>query len=120
MTPLRTPEQDFNRKSAAELRTRRIPAGDNGPGITLALGGGFDRGFAHLGVLEVLEQEEIPVSAVVGTSIGALLGAAYADGISRRDLCDLGRRVRVREFLRFHHSGQGAQRKDYLGQFVQE
>ncbi len=120
MTALRTPEQNFNRKSAAELRTRRIPDGDIGPGITLALGGGFSRGFAHLGVLEVLEQEEIPVSAIVGTSIGALLGAAYADGISLRDLCDLGRRVRVRDFLRFHHSGPGVNRKDCLGKFVQE
>ena len=120
MTALRNPEPNFKSQSAPELRTRRIPARDSGPGITLALGGGFSRGFAHLGVLEVLEQEQIPVSAIVGTSIGALLGAAYADGISLRDLCDLGRRVRVRDFLRFHHSGQGSQRKDCLGQFVQE
>jgi len=84
------------------------------------LGGGFSRGFAHLGVLEVLEQERIPVSAIVGTSIGALLGAAYADGISLHDLCDLGRRVRVRDFLRFHQSEQGERRKDRIGQFVQE
>jgi NTE family protein len=119
MTALRDPEPNFNRP-AAELRTRRMPVGDSGSGIALALGGGFSRGFAHLGVLEVLEQEQIPVSAIVGTSIGALLGAAYADGISVRDLCDLGRRVRVRDFLRFHQSEQGAQRKDCIGQFVQE
>lgn len=119
MTALRDPEPNFNRP-AAELRTRRMPVGDSGSGIALALGGGFSRGFAHLGVLEVLEQEQIPVSAIIGTSIGALLGAAYADGISVRDLCDLGRRVRVRDFLRFHQSEQGAQRKDCIGQFVQE
>ena len=121
MTALRGPEPDFNRQSvAAELRTRRVSAGDSGAGIALALGGGFSRGFAHLGVLEVLEQEQIPVSAIVGTSIGALLGAAYADGISLRDLCDLGRRVRVRDFLRFQQAEQGAQRKDRISQFVQE
>jgi NTE family protein len=93
-----------------------------GAGITLALGGGFSRGFAHLGVLEVLQQEQIPISAIVGTSIGALLGAAYADGISLLDLCDLGRRVRVRDFLRFRPSKESAQgqRKDCIGQFVQE
>ena len=90
MTALRGPEQDFNRQSAAELQSSTIPASYEGSGIALALGGGFSRGFAHLGVLEVLEQEHIPVSAIVGTSIGALLGAAYADGISLRDLCDLG------------------------------
>src|ERR1700687_3008778 len=122
MTALSGPQPNFNRQSAAELRTRRIPAVDTGSGIALALGGGFSRGFAHLGVLEVLEQEQIPISAIVGTSIGGLLGAAYADGISLGDLCDLGRRVRVRDFLRFHRSEQGAhgQRKDYIGQFVQE
>ena len=120
MTALRGPEQEFNRQSAAELQTRHVPAGYEGTGIALALGGGFSRGFAHLGVLEVLEQERIPVSAIVGTSIGALLGAAYADGISLRDLCDLGRRVRVRDFLRFHQSEQGERRKDRIGQFVKE
>ncbi len=122
MTAPRVPEQNFNRQPDAELRTRRIPAGDGGSGIALALGGGFSRGFAHLGVLEVLEQEQIPVSVIVGTSIGALLGAAYADGISLRDLCDLGRRVRVRDFLRFHQSDpeRVAQKKDCICQFVQE
>jgi NTE family protein len=93
---------------------------ENGSGIALALGGGFSRGFAHLGVLQVLEQEQIPISIIVGTSVGGLLGAAYADGISLGDLCDLGRRVRVRDFLRFHQSGQGGKRKDCIGKFVEE
>ena len=99
-----------------------MACGESGSGIALALGGGFSRGFAHLGVLEVLEEEQLPVSVIVGTSIGALLGAAYADGISVRDLCDLGKRVRIRDFLRFHHADaeQGAKRKDCIGQFVQE
>jgi NTE family protein len=120
MTALRGPEQIFNLPSAMELQMRKMPAGFEGTGVALALGGGFSRGFAHLGVLQVLEQERIPVSAIVGTSIGALLGAAFADGISLRDLCDLGRRVRVRDFLRFHHPEQGVQRKDRIGQFVRE
>ena len=120
MTAFCDPEPPFKRQPAAGLRTRRVSAEDRGAGIVLALGGGFSRGFAHLGVLEVLQQEQVPVDAIVGTSIGALLGAAYADGISVRDLCDLGRHVRVRDFLRFHQSEQGAQRKDRIGQFVQE
>jgi NTE family protein len=122
MTALRDPEPNFNLQSGGALRTRRRPARDAGSGIALALGGGFSRGFAHLGVLEVLEQEQLPISAIVGTSIGALLGAAYADGISLRDLCDLGRRVRVRDFLRFRPSEAGVQlpSKDCIGQFVRE
>jgi NTE family protein len=122
MAAFRGPEPNVDRQPAAGPQTRGLRAGYEDAGIALALGGGFSRGFAHLGVLEVLEQARIPVSAIVGTSIGGLLGAAYADGISLRDLCDLGRRVRVRDFLRFHQSEQGAQkqRKDCIGQFVQD
>ena len=90
------------------------------PGVVLALGGGFARGFAHLGVLEVLEQERIPISAIAGTSIGSLLGAAYADGIPVRQLCDLGRQVRIRDFVRFRKSSQAPQCNDRIGQFVQQ
>jgi len=49
--------------------------------IGLALGGGGARGLAHIGVLEVLEREEIPIDMIAGTSAGALVGAAYAQGI---------------------------------------
>ena len=120
MTAFRDSQRNSNRDSSARKRTRRTPGANGKPGIALALGGGFSRGFAHLGVLEVLEREHIPISLIVGTSIGALLGAAYADGISVHDLCDLGRHVRLRDFLRFHQSEQGARRKDRIGQFVQE
>ena len=49
------------------------------PRVGIALGGGGARGFAEIGVLRVLEQERIPVAAVAGTSVGALVGALYAD-----------------------------------------
>jgi len=52
------------------------------PGVVLALGGGGARGIAHIGVLEVLAREKIPVRAVVGTSIGAEIGAFLAVGTS--------------------------------------
>jgi NTE family protein len=48
------------------------------PKIGLALGGGAARGFAHIGVIRVLEQERIPIDMVVGTSVGSLIGAIYA------------------------------------------
>ncbi len=48
------------------------------PRIALVLGGGAARGFAHIGVIRVLEQERIPVDLVVGTSVGSLIGALYA------------------------------------------
>jgi len=105
--------------SPSETQQPGISA-DIAPGVVLALGGGFARGFAHLGVIEVLEQEHIPIAGMVGTSIGSLLGAAFADGIGIRELCGLGRRVRIRDFVRFHKSQLEAQRNDRIGQFVRE
>jgi NTE family protein len=46
-------------------------------GLTLVLGGGGFKGLAHLGVLRVLQAERLPIERVVGTSVGALLGATY-------------------------------------------
>jgi NTE family protein len=54
--------------------------------IGLALGGGGARGLAHIGVLRVFEKERIPIDLIVGTSVGALVGAAYASGISPDEL----------------------------------
>ncbi len=48
------------------------------PKIALVLGGGAARGFAHVGVIRILEQEKIPVDMIVGTSVGSLIGAIYA------------------------------------------
>ncbi len=50
--------------------------------LGLALGGGAARGLAHIGVLEVLEREGIAVDMIAGTSIGAAVGALYAQGKS--------------------------------------
>ena len=56
------------------------------PRIALVLGGGAARGFAHVGVIRVLDQEKIPIDLVVGTSVGSLIGALYAQ---KRDVFDL-------------------------------
>jgi NTE family protein len=51
------------------------------PKVALVLGGGGARGFAHIGVLHVLQKEQIPINLVVGTSVGAIAGAFYCAGI---------------------------------------
>ena len=56
------------------------------PRIGLVLGGGGARGAAHIGVIRVLEQKRIPVDCVAGTSMGALVGAAYASGMSADEI----------------------------------
>jgi NTE family protein len=52
------------------------------PRVGLALSGGFARGIAHIGVLRALEQHHIPIDCLAGTSVGALIAAAYASGTS--------------------------------------
>lgn len=59
---------------------RRVVAdGQRFPKVGLVLGGGAARGFAHVGVIRVLEREKIPIDLIVGTSVGSLVGAIYAD-----------------------------------------
>lgn len=48
------------------------------PKIALVLGGGSAKGFSHIGVLRVLEQEKIPIHMIIGTSVGSLIGGIYA------------------------------------------
>jgi NTE family protein len=50
--------------------------------VGVALGGGGARGLAHIGVLKAFEEEDIPVGAIAGTSVGALIGGLYAAGIT--------------------------------------
>lgn len=50
------------------------------PKVGLILGGGAARGYAHLGVLKKLREKNIPIDFIIGTSIGALVGAIYASG----------------------------------------
>lgn len=54
--------------------------------IGIVLGGGGARGFAHIGVLKVLEEHKIPIDIIVGSSMGALIGGAYASGINAAQL----------------------------------
>lgn len=56
------------------------------PSVTLALGGGSARGLAHIGILKIFEREHIPIDRIVGTSMGAFIGAAYAAGIPVREM----------------------------------
>jgi NTE family protein len=97
--------QAFGREFSG--RGRGSEATPDWPAIGLALGGGFARGIAHVGVLKVLEEENIPVSFVAGTSVGALIGAAYCSGVSVSELEELATRVRFKHFARWTLSRYG-------------
>lgn len=66
--------------------TRKTHAPSESSSIVLALSGGGAAGLAHIGVLQVLAENEIPIRAVVGTSIGAEIGAFYVSGMALDDL----------------------------------
>jgi len=65
---------------------KRIAPPPTSPDITLALGGGGARGLAHIVVLEALDELGLRPTRIVGTSMGAVVGAAYASGLAGRDL----------------------------------
>jgi NTE family protein len=88
------------------------------PAIGVALGGGFARGMAHIGVLKVLEEENIPIRLVTGTSVGALIGAAYCSGLSIEELEKLSRSVRFTTFARWTVSRYGFASNDRMIAFL--
>ncbi|HYM34678.1 MAG TPA: patatin-like phospholipase family protein, partial [Steroidobacteraceae bacterium] len=63
------------------------------PRIGLVLSGGGARGAAHVGVLKALEEMHIPVDAIAGTSMGAVVGGLYASGMSAQEIEQLLRTV---------------------------
>lgn len=78
---------------------RRLPAPrPSAPRVGLALGGGFARGLAHIGVLKVLEENGVQISCLAGTSIGSIIGGAYASGVPLEEIAAVARRVRWKDF----------------------
>lgn len=102
------------------IRTFAYPdAQDEGrPIIGIALGGGFARGIAHVGVLRVLEENGIPVDLLAGTSVGALVGAAYASGTSLDELERQGMLTHFRDFGRWTISRMGMATNERLEGFL--
>jgi NTE family protein len=88
------------------------------PAIGLALGGGFARGIAHIGVLKVLEEERIPVRCIAGTSVGALIGAAYCSGLTIAELEEMAHQVRFTTFARWTLSRYGFASNDRMVSFL--
>jgi len=93
-------------------------AGESRPGIGVALGGGFSRGFAHLGVLQVLEQNHIPISHIAGTSVGSILGAAYASGAPLNRIVECCKGLRFKDIARWRVSRLGLANNQRLGGLV--
>ncbi|MEP7154906.1 MAG: patatin-like phospholipase family protein [Betaproteobacteria bacterium] len=78
--PVSSPEAPISPISPPVTKSR--------PKVGLVLSGGGARGAAHVGIIKVLEELRVPIDYIAGSSMGALVGAAYASGTSARELED--------------------------------
>lgn len=83
------------------------PQGARRPRVGVALAGGFARGIAHIGVLRVLREAGIPVDAVAGTSVGALIGTGYCSGASLEQMERVAQQTKFADFGRWTPSWLG-------------
>lgn len=68
------------------IKEQKIPTEYEGIKIGLALGGGGAKGFAHIGVIKVLQENNIPVQIITGTSAGSVVGALFAYGFDYKEI----------------------------------
>ncbi len=90
------------------------------PRVGLALGGGAARGFAHIGVIEVLEENGIHVDLVTGTSAGSLVAALYASGRTGPDLATTALNMDESAITDWSFPGRGLIRGEALARYVRD
>ncbi|MGH9452969.1 MAG: patatin-like phospholipase family protein, partial [Terriglobia bacterium] len=119
-----TPETIWPRMIQALSRPAREstppphPAVPSGRRIGLALGGGFARGLAHIGVLKVLVENHIPIHAIAGTSVGSIVGAAFASGATPEEMREKARDIRWRSFARWTIHRLGMAKTDRMDEML--
>ena len=86
--------------------------------VGIALSGGAARGFAHLGVLKVFAEHNIPIDFVAGTSAGSIVGAAVACGLSFEEAVEMGRKMSWYRMSGFSYSARGILSNASMGDFL--
>lgn len=86
--------------------------------VGLALSGGAARGFAHLGVVKVLAEHNIPIDFIAGTSAGSFAGAALACGMSVEEIIAFGRKITWYGMTGFSYSPKGILSNAPMGNFI--
>ncbi|MGM9488061.1 patatin-like phospholipase family protein [Ideonella sp. YS5] len=117
--------------TAAEVKTQLVPrslseveddsearTSKERPRVALVLGGGGLRGFAHVGVLRALEDVGIKPDLVVGTSAGAVVGAAYASGLSADEVERVAQTIEPASLIDFTLSKSGLMRGANIAAWV--
>ncbi|MCW5959853.1 MAG: patatin-like phospholipase family protein [Pyrinomonadaceae bacterium] len=88
--------------------------------IGLALSGGAARGFAHLGVLKVFEENNIPIDLIAGTSAGSFAGGAYACGMKAAEVIEMAREITWLGMAGFSYSPKGFLSNAPMGNFIKK
>ncbi|HVN06574.1 MAG TPA: patatin-like phospholipase family protein [Bryobacteraceae bacterium] len=88
--------------------------------IGLALGGGFARGLAHIGVLKVFEENGIPVHCIAGVSAGAIVAAAYASGTAPDEIAQAGAAMRFTDVARWTLGRMGIAGSERMERFLRK
>ena len=119
----RTTSGEGRASAGRSARAQSGPAGHGllapRAGVALALGGGFARGFAHLGVLQVFEENHIAISHIAGTSVGSILGAAYASGAPLALIMATCRTLKFRDIARWNVSRLGLASNHRLADLIE-
>ena len=111
------PAPRWLRKTGEWLRSG-LGRGPGGLRIGLALGGGFARGIAHVGVLRVLERNRIPISAIAGVSSGAIVAAAAASGATADEIEKVALSMRFRDVAKWTLNLRGLAGNDRMITFL--
>lgn len=88
--------------------------------IGLALSGGGARGFAHVGVLKALVENDIPIDLIAGTSAGSFVGGAFAAGLSVEEIVKVGGEVSWFNVAGFSYSPKGFLSSSAMGTFIEK
>lgn len=89
------------------------------PKIALVLGGGGALGFAHVGVIDILQKNKIPIDLIVGTSMGSIVGGAVACGRSCQEIEEVASNMRTKSIMDFRISTKGLMSGKGAMKFIQ-
>jgi NTE family protein len=108
----------------AKDKLRSFAAGEEKPSaerprVGLALSGGFARGIAHIGALRALCNAGIPIDAVAGTSVGALIGACYCAGVPLDEMQHIGTTTSFADFGRWTPSWLGLANNQRMEKYLE-
>ena len=109
---------DLTPRSLAEVQRPAAATDPLRPTVALVLGGGGLRGFAHLGVLRAFEEAGIRPDIVVGTSAGAVVGAAHARGMVPAQIESVARNVKLSSLVDWTLNAGGIMRGNNLANWI--